>query len=48
LELIRPSIAHQKKILTLEKIRRLEISIAQMEKEIADKQNATKSRDLFG
>jgi hypothetical protein len=47
LKLIAASIAHQKKILTLEKIRRLEISIAQMEKEIADKQNATKSRDLF-
>jgi hypothetical protein len=44
LELIRASIAHQKKILTLEKIRRLELEIAREEKRIADKQNAQNQR----
>jgi hypothetical protein len=47
LKLIAALIAHQKRILTLEKIRRLELEIAESEKRIAQKQNATKSKDLF-
>jgi hypothetical protein len=47
LELIRASLRHQRRRLFLEKLRRLELSVAESEKRIAERQNATKSKDLF-
>jgi hypothetical protein len=46
-ELIRASLRHQRLRLMLEKLRRLELMVAESEKRIAERQNATKSKDLF-
>jgi hypothetical protein len=47
LEMIRASLAHQRRRLMLEKLRRLELNVAASEKRIAGAQSVTKSRDLF-
>jgi hypothetical protein len=47
LELIRASLRHERRRLMLEKLRRMELRIAESEKRLAQPQNTTKSSDLF-
>jgi hypothetical protein len=47
IEMIRASLAHERRKLMLEKLRRMELRIAESEKKVAQPQNTTKSKDLF-